>query len=86
MREPSLANDLTQKKNVLHPPIACDMGGTQNLGQWQRPCQPEGQNQSLSVIKIKSAPHRWSVPAAHASGEWLFGCIEPGWIAIDNSM
>jgi hypothetical protein len=40
----------------------------------------------LSVIKIKSAPHRWSVPAAHASGEWLFGCIEPRWIAIDNSM
>ena len=40
----------------------------------------------LSVIKIKSAPHRRSVPSAHASGEWLFGCIGPRWIAIDSSM
>jgi hypothetical protein len=40
----------------------------------------------LSAIKIKSAPYRWSVPSAHASGEWLFGCIGPRWIAIDSSM
>jgi hypothetical protein len=25
----------------------------------------------LSVIKIESAPRRWSVPSVHASGEWL---------------
>ena len=47
---------------------------------------PELRLEYLSVIKIKSAPHRWSVPAARASGEWLFGCIEPRWIVIDNSM
>ena len=39
-----------------------------------------------SVIKIKSAPHRWSVPSAHAPSEWLFGRIGPRWIAIDSSM
>jgi hypothetical protein len=26
-------------------------------------------NAYLSVIKIKSAPHRWSVPSAHAFSE-----------------
>jgi hypothetical protein len=40
----------------------------------------------LSVIKIKSAPLRWSVPLARASSEWLFGCIGPEWIAIDSSV
>jgi len=30
--------------------------------------------------------HQNAIMAAHASGEWLFGCIEPRWIAIDNSM
>ncbi len=43
-------------------------------------------SREVSVIKIKSAPHRWSVPSAHASSEWLFGCIGPRWIAIDSSM
>jgi len=38
----------------------------------------------LPVIKTKSAPHRWSVSLAHASGESLFGCIGPRWIAIDS--
>ena len=58
------------------------------LALFQLLTQPQGTSRGrpVSVIKIKSAPHRWPVPAAHASGEWLFGCIEPRWIAIDNSM
>ena len=37
---------------------------------------PELRLEYLSVIKIKSASHRWSIHSARASSESLFGCSD----------